>query len=248
MADLKQIKEIIKFLKTNSIFNYDRIYNQDRFFETENQEGGLKMNNTNELNQNLCSHGTQKDKPCFFCAQGGLYFQRDIEVYEGMYSKTSNLSFELAFELVQRIKVWKEATKNLNLRDYFKAIKKSQKILWSENSLRQAYSVALEFSDLLEKKQNRLCFSSYREIANSGISSEAKVEIRKTAEEEGLSFKEVRKLIKEKSKRKEEDNVIEIKEKIIFRTEENFLKLIEEFLQKHKDLEYGTTITLNFTK
>ena len=70
----------------------------------------------------------------------------------------------------------------------------------------------------------------------------------KTAEEEGLSFKEVRKLIKEKSIREEEVNVIEIKEKIIFRTEDNFLKLIEEFLQKHNDLEYGTVITLKFEK
>lgn len=248
MENQKQIKKNIKFSRSFSIFNYGPNSINKLVFETENQQGGLKMNNTNELSQNLCFHGIQSDKPCFFCAQSEVYFQRDIEVYEGMYSKTSNLSFELAFELAQRIKVWQEATKNLNLRDYFKAIKESQKILWSENSLRQAHSVALEFSDLLEKNKNRLCFSSYREIANSGISSEAKVEIRKTAEEEGLSFKEVRKLIKEKSIREEEVNVIEIKEKIIFRTEDNFLKLIEEFLQKHNDLEYGTVITLKFEK
>ncbi|MCX5668913.1 MAG: hypothetical protein NTX89_02165 [Candidatus Omnitrophica bacterium] len=207
------------------------------------------MNNTNELNQNLCFHGFQKDKACFFCAQSEVYFQRDIEVYEGMYTKTSNLSFGLAFELAQRIKLWKEATKNINLRDYFQAIKKSQKILWSENSLRQAYTVALEFSDLLEKKQTRPCFSSYREIANSGISPEEKQEIRQIAENEELSFKEVRKLVKTKSKRKEvEENNSEIKKEIVYHTEEDFLKQIRELFQRHKDLESGTVITLKFTK
>lgn len=206
------------------------------------------MININELNQNLCSHGIERDKPCFFCAQEGVYFQRDTEVFEEIYSKTSNLSFELAFELAKRIRIWREATEDPYLGNYFKAIKKSQKIRWSENSLRQAYAVALEFPDLAEERQNRLCFSIYREIANAGISPEEKQGIRKTAEDEKLHFAEARKLIKTKSKRKEaaKKDDIEIKEEIIFHTEEDFLKKIREFLQRHKDLEGGTTITLRF--
>lgn len=208
------------------------------------------MSHTNDLNQNLCSHGIQKDKPCFFCAQEGIYFQRDTEVYEEIYIKTSNVSFELAFELDKRIKIWKEATKNPCLGDYFKAIKKSKRIRWSENSLRQAYSVALEFPDLSEKRENRLCFSSYREIANSGISPEEKQEIRKIAEDEKLRFEEVRKLIKTEYKKEEVKETVdsEIKEEIVYHTGEDFVKEIKKFLQRHKDLEAGTTIILEFKK
>lgn len=132
--------------------------------------------------------------------------------------------------------------------DYFKAIKKSKRIRWSENSLRQAYAVALEFPDLSEKRENRLCFSSYREIANAGISPEEKQEIRKIAEEEELRFGEVRKLIKTEYKKeevKETDNS-EIKEEIVYHTEEDFVKRVKEFLKRHKDLEAGTTIILQF--
>ena len=206
------------------------------------------MNNTNELNQNLCSHGIQKDKPCLFCAQEGVYFQRDVEVYAGIYIKTSNVSFELAFELDRRIKIWKEASKNLYLGDYLKAIKESERIRWSENSLRQAYTVALEFPDLSEKSENRLCFSSYREIANSGISLEEKHKIRKIAENEKLRFEEVRKLIKKEYKKEEvkKTNNSEIKEGIVYHTDEDFVKEIKEFFQRHKDLKGGTTIILKY--
>jgi len=208
------------------------------------------MNNINDLNQNFCTHGLQKDKPCHFCAQEGVYFQRDTEVFEGIYLKSSNLSFELAFELDKRIKIWKEASKNLYLGDYFKAIKKSERIRWSENSLRQAYTVALEFPDLAEKRENRLCFSSYREIANAGISSEEKQEILKIAEDEKLRFEEVRKLIKNEYKKEEVQEIdnSEIKEEIVYHTEEDFIKNIKKFIQSHKDLEGGTTITLKFKK
>jgi len=209
------------------------------------------MINTNELNEDSCAHGIPRSKPCFFCAEAGINFQRDAEIYEEMYIKTSNTAFELAFKLAERIEIWKQATKSSSLVEYFKGIRKCRRIRWSDNSLRQAYTVATEFPDLLDKKENLLCFSIYREIVNTGeITLEQKQEIRKIAEEKKLSFKKVRELIKTEFRKDEADKNDEskIKEEIIFHTEEDFLRQVKEFLQRQKGLKLGSTITLRLRK
>jgi len=207
------------------------------------------MSNTNELNQNSCFHGVPRDRFCFFCAEGGVYFQRDVEVYSNIYTKSSNLSFELAFELAKRIGDWQKASKNLHLGDYFKGIKKSHKLLWSENSLRQAYAVAKQFKDLSDKEQRKLSFSAYREIANAGISPEKQNEIRKIVEDGNFSFGKVRNLIKTELKKEVEEKYLEIKDEVVFYGEEYCLKQFKDFLQRNKDnLKEGIPINLRFYK
>jgi hypothetical protein len=207
------------------------------------------MNNVNKSNQSECRHGVKEGNFCSLCAEAGIYFQRDAEVYRAIYAKSSNLSFELAFELFTRIDNWGKATKRIGSKNYFKGIKKCQKILWSENSVRQAYAVAKQFKDLENAEQRKLSFSAYREIANADLSSEKQNEIRKVAEEGKFSFGKIRELVRTELKKEVKEKYLEIEDEVIFYGEEDCLKQFKDFLQRNKsNLKNGVPIKLKFYK
>jgi len=208
------------------------------------------MNNVNKSNQNECRHGVKEGDFCSLCAEARIYFHKDAEVYRAIYAKSSNLSFELAFELFIRIDNWQKATKRIGSKNYFKGIKKCQKILWSENSLRQAYAVAKQFRDLENEEQRKLSFSAYREIANADLTSEKQNEIRKIAEEGKFSFGKVRELVRtELNKEEVEDEYLEIEDEVVFYGEEDCSKQFKDFLQRNKgNLKNGVPIKLKFYK
>lgn len=188
-----------------------------------------------------CAHGILLGDPCFHCAQGGVYFDRDKEVYQNIINNTHNISFELAFALFERVNFWKKASTELSLDIYFKAVKKNSDINWSIQSLKQAYYLAREFPHLKDKKENRLKFSIYREIASAKLTPEQKKEIITKAEDENLKFSSVRRLKEEyqgKEKRLTQSKTI------TFKSRENLTQEINQFFSERTDIQEGTKITV----
>ena len=203
------------------------------------------MNNIdkNTKNPKDCYHGRPINKDCFFCADSGFYFFKDSLVYEKIYKKSGNVSFELAFEIVKRIKKWKRASKEIILETYFKEVEKIRKFEWGLNSLKKAYYVAREFPDLIKRDNRILSFSAYKEIVNARLSTLEKQEVRAIAEKERLTSSSIRKLIREKYQKKE---VVEneYKTEIVSYTEDDFVEEVRNFIRENEILEKSSTVVL----
>lgn len=195
-----------------------------------------------------CAHGTEIGKPCGFCAKRGIYFKEDASAYEAIYKKTGNISFELAFEIAKRVERWEEAGKDGSLESYFKQIESIMKSGWGRNSLKKAYYVARDFPDLVDPNKVKLSFSNYKEIVTARLSDINKLKIRQAAEEKGLNSKKIRMLIKEYQEKVVVNKVENKKETITFHTKEDFLKEVDNFLQRNNELEAGTRIILEIKK
>ncbi len=193
-----------------------------------------------------CAHGISLEKPCHFCAHQGEYYQRDKAAYEEIARSTNNISFDLAFEILKRVRLWQEATQKGSLDTYFKEVKKVASIDWSAQSLKQAYFVAKEFPHLREKKDGRLKFSIYREIASAKLTTEQKQDIIKKAEEtliEGkpIKFSAVRSL-KEEYQGKEKKPAQS--KTITFQSKEDLIEKVQRFFSERTDIKEGTKITI----
>ena len=193
-----------------------------------------------------CAHGISLEKPCHFCAHQGEYYQRDKAIYEEIARNSQNISFDLAFEILKRVKLWQEATQNGSLDTYFKAVKKIANIDWSAQSLKQAYYVAKEFPYLREKKDSRLKFSIYREIASAKLTTDQKQEIIKKAEEtliegKSIKFSTVRSL-KEEYQGKEKK--LAQSKTITFQSQEDCVEQFRQFILQKTDIKEGTKITI----
>jgi hypothetical protein len=198
------------------------------------------LTDTPSTQRTNCSHGILLTEPCFLCAHEGVYFERDRAVYQEIAKKTRNISFDLAFALFERISHWQKASKETSLNTYFKAFKNDPDIEWSVESLKQAYYVAKEFSDLKEKK-DRLKFSIYREVASAKLTTEQKKELIQKAETEGLKFSSVRRLRKEYQGK--EERLIQSKT-ITFQSKEDLIEKVQKFFSERTDIKEGTKITI----
>lgn len=212
---------------------------------TENNEAQQNNQEKTGLRKD-CAHGISLEKPCHFCAHQGEYYQRDKAAYEEIARSTNNISFDLAFEILKRVRLWQEATQKGSLDTYFKEVKKVARIDWSAQSLKQAYYVAKEFSHLREKKDGRLKFSIYREIASAKLTTEQKQEIIKKAEEtliEGkpIKFSTVRSL-KEEYQGKEKKPAQS--KTITFRSQEDCVEQFKQFILQKTDIKEGSKITI----
>ncbi len=192
-----------------------------------------------------CKHGKRVNKICYLCSYSKANPGQDAYAYNDLYSnKIDNSSFELACLLSENINLWVKTYDNPE-ENYFREIENSGKLKFSMNTLRQTYYVIRDFKDVLESSNRKMSFSCYREIASSGITDEQKVEVRKIAETEKMTQREVRAYIKRVYKNQR----IEIHKRIFdFSTLENALKEIEIFLKDHnvkEENEITVTIKAN---
>ena len=197
----------------------------------------------NAKNVKSCYHGIPKNRTCFFCADSGFYFFEDSFVYAKIYKRSGHVSFELAFELVKRIRKWKRASKEIILEPYFKEVEKIKRFEWGLNSLKKAYYVAREFPDLIKRDKRILSFSAYKEIVSAKLSPIEKQEVRAIAEKEKLTSNAIRKLIKKKYQNKE---VIEneYKTEIVSYTEDDFVEEVRNFIRENEILKKSSTVVL----
>jgi hypothetical protein len=183
---------------------------------------------------------------CSFCAADDSYIKRDIEQYNEIDSETSDVSFKLALALVKNIELWEKAQRR-PVEHYFMKLEKEKGLRLKSNSLKQAYYVGRAFPDLLDcPPKKRLSFSCYREIATAGISQETKEKIRLIAEEERMKRDEVRRLIKRECKNEWIGNPA-LGEEIIYLYDEDFMREIAAYLERHRGgIKRGTIVILKY--
>lgn len=207
------------------------------------------LNNPSEANiqtqsteRTHCCHGNLLTETCLYCVHEGVYFERDRTAYEDIAKRDRNISFDLAFELYERINRWQQASKEVSLKEYFKKVKNGADFDWSVQSLKQAYYVAKEFPDLKEKKNGRRKFSIYREIASARLTKEQRQEIIQKAEQEKLKVSEVRKLRKQYQGEREDLNKSRT---IVFHSREEFIEKVSRFIAERADIiKEGSKITI----
>ncbi|NTU49378.1 MAG: hypothetical protein HGA87_00525 [Desulfobulbaceae bacterium] len=200
--------------------------------------------------QRECLHGISLDTTCFLCLHSGVYFHKDAEAYQEFYKKSSNVSFDFAFEIAKRVQFWHENTKDNILENYFIGLRKVENLVWSISTIKKAYYLTREFSDLKQVENRKCSFSIYREIANSRISDSQKKDLRSRVEAEQPTLYQTRELIKEV---KGQEPTIpgfspELKEKIIFQDQEDFISKVRVFISKQTDLKEGRPITIKIHK
>lgn len=210
-------------------------------------------NNTTIISTNLqrdCSHGLLLDTHCIFCLQEGVYFRKDAEAYQKFYKKSNSVSFELAFEIAKRIQIWRETTKDNILENYFKGLEKTQKLAWSINTIKKAYYLTRDFSDLAQEENRKCPFSIYREIANAKISNSQKQELRSRVETEDPTLYQTRDFIKESKglELTQKEAFSQLKERIIFTNQGYFISQVREFISRQTGLKKGQTIIVRICK
>ena len=200
--------------------------------------------------QRKCIHGLSLDTTCFLCFHSGVYFHKDAEAFQEFYKKSSNVSFDFAFEIAKRVQFWHENTKDNVLEGYFEGLQKVEKLVWSISTIKKAYYLTRDFSDLKEVENRKCSFSIYREIANSRISNSQKKDLRSRVEAEQPTLYQTRELIKEvKGQEPTLPEVLpEFKEKIVFQDQEDFISKVRAFISKQTDLKEGRPITIKIHK
>lgn len=187
-----------------------------------------------------CKHNKPMNNICYACTGGKADPRLDIDIYNDLYSnKIDNSSFEMACLLSKNINLWTE-TYSMPEENYFREIENSKGLAFSVNTLRQAYYVIRDFNDILESSNRKMSFSCYREIASSHIPDEQKAEIRKIAEAEKMTQREVRNYIWKNYK----NQTVDISTTTFdVSSIENSMIEIENFLKDH-NVKTGDEITM----
>ena len=202
-----------------------------------NEKANSHQNEPNSKNKSTertrCCHDTLLTQPCFYCAQHGTYYHRDREAYAWIIH---NMPFDLAFQLYERVKWWREASKGADLDIYFKEVTRDKSLGWSAKSLKEAYFVACEFPHLKEKKNRRLKFSIYQEIALDDLTSKQKEKLCKKAEEDQLKLEEV--------KKEEYHGKLRPAPRLFltFKSQEDCIEGICQFFSGRPDIKEGTIV------
>lgn len=187
-----------------------------------------------------CKHNKSMNKICYACTWGKVDPRLDIDIYNNLYSnKIDNSSFEMACLLSKNINLW-ATTYSMPEENYFREIENSKRLIFSVNTLRQAYYVIRDFNDILESSNRKMSFSCYREIATSHITDEQKAEIRKIAETDKMTQRAVRNYIKKNYKNQ---TVISYTTTFDVSSMENSLMEIENFMKDH-NVKKGDEITI----
>ena len=194
------------------------------------------------MNDNICTHGGDKEKPCWHCRD--IYKQQDIDYYDDIFKQKGWNVFEVAFELAKRFNRWSELHKSKSIDKYLTELKETKRLRWERNTLKQAYYVTTSFEDLKIKDNRKLHFSHYREIATAKLSANQKREVRAEAESKAkITIKSLRKLIESKNKVTKEEKQAQII--LSYSKQEQFINEIREFLSDHKWIEGGTDIVIS---
>ena len=167
---------------------------------------------------------------------------KDAQILKKIHNKKSDYIYVLASKLPGMVKRWVKDTSVNALRYHLKELTKE--VPHSINTLRQAYYIGKCFPDLIRDPSKRILpHSHYREIAgadNEKVSEIEKIKVRREAEENNYTVKQIRDILREKYKIGRKDSA----ERCFIYSWPflKFAKKLKAFILEHKEIIDGSEI------
>ena len=155
--------------------------------------------------------------------------------------------FEVALYVFDCYKAWKKENPAWGFNFYLFNLIEVGKLKSKQSSLKLSYKVIACFPDLRTRGNRKMSFNCYREIANTKLLQDQMNELRKDAEEQQYSGREIREcalklLNQDKGEDEPKENFFE--KTFIFKNEDQFLQEIKESLQDPNRPALGTKFRL----